>query len=302
MNGSNLNPNESSLFGAVFALLLTPFTQTGAVDWNVYDRYVDWQLSLRPHGLFASCGSSEMAFLTADERLELTRRAVNRAAGTPVIATANVGASIEEHEQELLRMSETGAAGVVLVAPPGLGTDQKQLGEYFARMAEASPIPVLLYEFPMFKPHFIDPAIYGQLVRQHRVAGIKDTTCTLDGITAKIAQGGIVYQANTAFMLESIRQGAGGIMAITSTAAADIVLSLWNHALVQNDAARKAAARAHQQLMFLDAVLGMGFTATAKHLVSRHGIPMSTKTRSGAVLSAQAAKAMDIWYEAVYLT
>ncbi|ULL16893.1 dihydrodipicolinate synthase family protein [Paenibacillus sp. H1-7] len=300
MNESNLE--LSSAFGAVFALLLTPFTQTGAIDWNVYDRYVDWQLSKRPHGLFASCGSSEMAFLTADERLELTRRAVRRAAGTPVIATANVGTNIEEHEQELLRMSETGATGLVLVAPPGLGTVPSQLGEYLARMAEVSPIPVLLYEFPLFKPHFIDPAIYGQLVRQHRVAGIKDTTCTLEGIEAKIAQGGIVYQANTAFMLDSIRQGAGGIMAITSTAASDIVLDLWNNAVLQGDTAGKAAVKAHQQLMFLDGVLCMGFTATAKHLVCRHGITMSSKTRSGAVLSAQAAKAIDIWYESVYLT
>jgi signal recognition particle GTPase len=79
-------------------------------------------------------------------------------------------------------------------------------------------------------------------------------------------------------------------------------MDLWNSSLLKDIAAEKDAVRAHQQLVFLDAVLGMGFTATAKHLVSLHGIPMCAKTRSGTSLSLQAAKAVEVWYEAVYTT
>ncbi len=289
---------SESRFEGVFALLLTPFLDNDEIDWNIYDRYVDWQLSHHPHGLFAVCGSGEMGALTLRERLDLAKRAVDRAGRVPVLATANMEADTEDHRQELLRMAETGVSGVILIVPDGMGRDQRRLADYFAQMAAISPVPVFLYECPIAAPRHIDPAIYGDLVRRNGICGIKDTTCTLEGITAKIkgAPDSIVYQANTPFMLEAIRQGAGGVMPITSTAAAQLVLELWELGL-RGDPSADAVL---EKLVSLDALLGKGFPTTAKLLVSLQGIPMNVRSRKGREMDSSAAQALRIWYNAAF--
>ncbi|UVI31970.1 dihydrodipicolinate synthase family protein [Paenibacillus spongiae] len=284
-------------FEGVYSLMLTPFDESGEIDWKTYEAYIEWQLSHKPNGLFAVCGSSEMAHLSLQERIVLAELAVKRAGHTPVVATANLEQGVEENKEEIKRIAEMGVSGIVLVPPAGMGEDQRKLGQYLAQLAEASPVPVLLYECPIWKPHLIDADIYSDLVNRHGVVGIKDTTCTMEGILAKIngAPDGIVLQANTPLMLASLQQGARGIMAITTTAVADVALKLWKHAL---DEDQTIAKEAHRQLIFLDSLLGMGYTATAKYLVSLRGVPMSTRTRGGSAIQPTSAKAIEAWFEA----
>lgn len=284
-------------FGGIYALLLTPFMNNKEIDWKVYEQYIDWQLSHQPHGLFAVCGSSEMEQLTQDERCELARIAVRRAGKIPVLATGNVSVIIERHEEELLRMAETGVTGIVLIPPGSMGEDQNQLEQYFGKLADISPVPLFLYECPLASPRHIDPQVYKRLVEQHGIVGIKDTTCTNEGILAKItgAPEGLVYQANTSFMADAIRQGAAGVMATTTSAAVDVVLRLWES--VRSDE-REQADAAHELLVFLDGVLGKGYPVTAKHLVSLRGVPMLSQVRKGKSMNASAAKGVEVWQRA----
>ena len=99
--------------------------------------------------------------------------------------------------------------------------------------------------------------------------GIKDTTCTLEGIQAKIdaAPESIIYQANTPYLLDAVDLGARGTMAITSTAAADISVKFWEAMPDQ----REDAVAYHRQLVLLDAILRFGYPATAKYLAQLRG-------------------------------
>jgi 4-hydroxy-tetrahydrodipicolinate synthase len=294
---SNGSLMAAARFRGVYALLLTPFLQNKEIDWNGYDRYVDWQLSKRPEGIFAVCGSSEMELLSMRERLDLARWAAARAGGVPVLATGNVQEDPGEHEEELARMAETGVSGIVLIPPGHMGEEQSRLEHYFARLAELSPLPVFLYECPLASPRHVASDVYGRLARQHGIVGIKDTTCTPEGIRAKIesATGSLVFQANMSYLRESVLDGAQGIMATTGSAAVDAVLAYWR-AETNGDTA--AAEAAHELLVFLDAVLGKGYPATAKHLVNMRGIPMETVTRKSKGMNASAAQGMAIWWRA----
>lgn len=280
----------------VFSLLLTPFSTDGGVDFEVYDRYVDWQLSAGPTGLFAVCGSSEMKWLNDRERLELAARAVARAGSVPVVATGNLGPDPEEHCAEIDRMTETGVSGIVLVPPPGMAGEHARFEEYLSSLLEHATIPVFLYEWPQVSPYFIDPGILARLANQYRLAGIKDTTCTKEGILAKVqavSPDTVVYQANTPFLLESISLGARGMMAITSTAAARLVVKTWEAGV--NNA--EQAFTLHQSLAYLDAVLRFAYPATAKQLARLQGIPMEVTCRWPLHVADEAVKAVSLWAE-----
>ena len=193
------------------------------------------------------------------------------------------------------KLAETGVTGVVLVPPDGLGRDQQQLAAYLAALAENAPCPVILYEWPQRKPCAIDPATYRTLVAECGVRGIKDTTCTIEGIRAKIkaAPESIVYQANTPLLVDAIQLGARGVMAITSTAAADLVVECWNVGIQSHS----ATMQYHHQLVMLDAILRFGYPATAKYLLQLRGLPFELYCRSNVILPEEGAKALAVWWE-----
>jgi 4-hydroxy-tetrahydrodipicolinate synthase len=286
---------EYNRFTGVFSLLLTPYLSNLSIDWDTYKQYVDWQLSHNPHGLFAVCGSSEMKWLTADERLALAEIAVKQAGTKPVLVTANLDPEPANHISEIRRMTETGISGIVLIPPDGIGGNASQLSEYLARIADKSELPIFLYEWPQVKHKFIDPLIYSDLVQRSGILGIKDTTCTMEGIQEKIniAPNGIVYQANTPFMLESIQKGAKGIMAITSASAASWVIDFWKQAIRGEEEAKAS----HAKLVFLDAILRMGYPLTAKYLANLQGMSFQLNSRWPVEIKPEACQAIRVWYD-----
>ncbi|MDF2659035.1 MAG: dihydrodipicolinate synthase family protein [Paenibacillus sp.] len=284
---------EQERFKGVFALLLTPFQADKRIDWAVYDSYVDWQLQSGAQGLFAVCGSSEMKWLTLEERLALAARTANRANRTPVVASANLEKDFKQQEEEVRRMCETGVSGVVLVPPETCREEEAvQMREQLSRLAELASCPVMLYELP---PARIEPRIYAELAAGGGIFGIKDTTCTVEGIRAKIAAapGTIVYQANTPLLPEAIGSGAQGIMSTVSTVAAKLTSRYFRCAID----GQECASRLHRELVFLDGVLKPAFPATAKYAVELAGLKMPAHTRKPVAMQHAHSKAVKVWYD-----
>ena len=290
--------HEQSLTGVV-SLLLTPFREDKSIDWSAYDRYVEWQAAAGANGLFAVCGTSEMKWLTRAERLDLARRAVLQAGGLPVVATGNLDPDQTQHASEIAELAETGVAGVVLVPPHGMGVQPGRLEDYLGTLALQAPCPIYLYEWPESIPCHVSGESFGTLSRKFGVRGIKDTTCTLEGIGAKLreaADDAVVFQANTPYLLDSVRMGAKGVMAITSGAAPDIVVNFWRAANRGSD----EAVDLHSTLVFLDSLLRLGYPQTAKYLLKLRGLPFETQTRWPVSLPAEARRAMEVFYESVF--
>ena len=235
-----------------------------------------------------------MKWLTADERLELARRAVERAGDIPVVATANLAADIAEHVGEMQRMAGTGVAGLVLTPPPQVSGDRALYRRYIEQMAANAPLPLLLYEWPQVENHLIDADLFAQVAPL--LAGIKDTTCTLEGIGAKqrVAGDAVVYQANTPFMLDALEMGVRGIMAITSTVATPWLLQLWDGVQAGAD-----MRRLHRELVILDNMLTIAYPATAKHLLARQGLRIDLHTRAPVTLNPAGLRALDAYWDGI---
>lgn len=263
-----------------FTLLVTPFHEDGRIDEVSYARLVEHHVAAGGQGIFAVCGTSEMAELALEERLWLAREAAARAGAVPVVATADMEADPAAQPDEVARMSQTGVAGVVLVPPRQHSGDPEALFLHFARLAAASAVPVLLYEWPGSHPSEIPASVYGRLVAELGIAGVKDTTCTRAGLAAKVAAapGSIVYQANNPLLLESLADGARGTMTITSAARPDLLAALWRAHVEGRQAAATALAR---EIVFLDAAIGPCHPAGAKWLLQRAGVIGGVKTRAG---------------------
>ena len=76
-----LGQMNSSIPVGVWPTMITPFTDQDQLDFHALAAMVEWYVEHEVAGLFAVCQSSEMFFLSLEERVELARRCVEMAAG-----------------------------------------------------------------------------------------------------------------------------------------------------------------------------------------------------------------------------
>ena len=100
----------------IVPVMLTPFTDGGEVDYASLERLIEWYLANGADALFAVCQSSEMQYLSLDERAAIARFVVRQAGGrVPVIASGHVSETLADQTNELRAMADTGADALVLV-------------------------------------------------------------------------------------------------------------------------------------------------------------------------------------------
>ena len=63
----------------MFTTMITPYKADGSVDLDTARKYVDWYFENGLDGIFAICQSSEIFFLTLEERIALNKCVYTRA-------------------------------------------------------------------------------------------------------------------------------------------------------------------------------------------------------------------------------
>ncbi len=282
-------------FSGVYSLLLTPFNWDRTINYKTYEEYVAWQAAFRPQHLFAVCGSSEMTELTLEERIKCVGLAVKNSDGVPVFATANLEADFNNQVEEIKMLEQQGVSGLVFTTK-GMCDKPDAMYDYMTSLASHTELPIVLYEFPGFRPHLMDSITYGRLAETGKFMGIKDTTCKLTEIKQKIAVQGDsnVLQANIPFLYDSYLAGARGVVATPTACGADLFVKMWDE-FTKGDV--EAARKTHQHIIALDNCIDSGFCASAKYLVNLRGIDMNWYTRGSHELGAARKRSIEVWYD-----
>lgn len=115
--------------GGVWPVMLTPYTRGGEVDTEGLAALVEWYIANGAKGLFAACQSSEIYFLTLEERVKIVETTIKAARGrVPVIASGHVSDAVSNQVKELSAMAETGADAVIIIT------------NHFARKGESEDV------------------------------------------------------------------------------------------------------------------------------------------------------------------
>ena len=279
----------------IYSLMLTPFNEDKSIDFNAYENYCDWQVEQGVGHLFCVCGSSEMMELTLEERLKLASLTVKHKGDTTIVATANLEPSWYAQVEEVKKMSATGVDGLVFTTK-GYGNDDDRIVTYISELASHTELPVFLYEFPGYKPKEISGEAYGRLAKAGIIHGIKDTTCTVEGINSKIDNryDSCIIQANMPFLYESFKLGARGVMATPTSCGGSFFVRFFD-AFMSGDTA--LAERRFQEILLLDSAIDGGFCATGKELINLQGCKMNWITRGSHNLSAQKLWQLKVFHD-----
>lgn len=176
MRATSNNTSESLPQGFI-PVMLTPFLESGEVDYEGLRTLTEFYVEVGSAGLFANCLSSEMYELSAQERLDITRTVVEQVAGRiPVVATGTFGGPIAEQAEFVKRIYSTGVQAVIAIS--GLIADENESDEVFLQnskelIALTENIPLGFYECPVPYKRLINSEVLGELVKTGRVSTLR---------------------------------------------------------------------------------------------------------------------------------
>ena len=211
--------------------MITPY-RDGKIDFEAVEALTEWFWKQGCDGIFAACQSSEIRYLSLEERVMLTRTVVAKAgalakadrsrAPMMIVASGHVSDSFEEQVVELCAIAAEKPDALILVTNRmdiENTSDEKWIEETEALIgALPKDIPLGIYECPLPYKRLLSDGMIKWCADNGRFYFLKDTCC--DGPTlkrrAEICKGSNlkIFNANTQTLLQSMRDGAYGFCGI----------------------------------------------------------------------------------------
>jgi 4-hydroxy-tetrahydrodipicolinate synthase len=280
-----MTAKTASLPKGFIPVMLTPFLETGAVDYEGLKTLTEFYLKAGAAGLFANCLSSEMFELSAQERIDVTKTVVNQVAGrVPVVATGTFGGPVFEQAKFVKRVSQTGVQAVIVIS--GLMAEESDSDETFLKNALelielTEDILLGFYECPVPYKRLIPSHVLEKLVQTRRVVYHKDTCLDKQEVERriKVAEGyqfGL-YDAYMVNAVSSLKAGAAGLSCIQGNIYPELVVWICRN---YNDQSKVEEVKKVQQF-FVDSMdlVHSAYPTIAKYSLQKRGFPISTYTR-----------------------
>ena len=268
----------------VYPTMITPYTAANTVDYDAVLRLLQWYAEKGVSGVFAICQSSEIFFLSFEERLSLLKFIMeNKPAGMAVVASGHTSDRFDVILREANAFIETGIDAYVFIA--NRFAQQNESDEVFTERilaaAEALPeIPLGVYECPYPYKRLLTPAGMRTLAQSGKFRFLKDTCCDIDMIGAKLeaVKGSDfkLFNANAATLLPSLELGAAGYSGVMANFHPELYVKLCE---CYTSEPKKAAL-----LQAMVGTLSMAecqcYPVNAKYYLSLEGLNINTFSRA----------------------
>ena len=269
----------------IIPVMITPFVESGEIDYAGLERLIEWYIAKGSDALFAVCQSSEMQFLSIEERAALGRFVVKQVADrVPVVVSGHISDDPFSQLEELLAAAGTGADGVVLVTnhldPKNRGskTFLGNLQWLLDRLPKEMPLG--LYECPAPYRRLLTDDELRFCVDSGRFVLLKDVSCDLATVKRRVALTAgtpfAILNANAAIAYDAMKAGSRGFNGVFTNFHPDLYKWLYS-----SGSAHPALAEELSTFLVLAALSeAFGYPVLAKMYHQRIGTFASIKSRA----------------------
>jgi 4-hydroxy-tetrahydrodipicolinate synthase len=226
---------DASIRSGVYPTMITPYCDDGTLDFGGVDALVEYYRKSGCDGIFAVCQSSEIFFLSDEEKRSLMRR-VKAAAGSgmQLVASGHTADDIDSGIRQLAGMAECGADASVIILNRLAKADESEdeVKRNLDKILKALPDLLFgVYECPYPYKRLASPELMRHFADTGRVVFVKDTCCRVEGLAVKqkAVEGTNlkIFNANTATLYESLKLGIEGYSGIMANFHADLYVKFF---------------------------------------------------------------------------
>jgi dihydrodipicolinate synthase/N-acetylneuraminate lyase len=299
---------DSSRLRGTMAALATPWdAEDGRIDPGGLERLVARMVGGGVDGISPAGSTGEGGLLTPGQRAELTRRVRELVpAGLPVIAGLPLR-TLAEAPAELDALAAAGADAALVAPPSYYPLSDDAVRRLYAELAEESPLPLVLYNIPVFTKVRLAPAVVGWLAAHPRIIGIKDSSRDVEYqqevIMATADADFAVLTGTDTLLVASLALGATGTIAGSVNLVPELVSGLYR-AFTAGDLA--TAVRLERELAQIVAICRPGYFPAGwkaaleiAGVCARHPVPPGTPVSPEEFVRISALLAETPWLRTV---
>jgi 4-hydroxy-tetrahydrodipicolinate synthase len=215
-------------FGTVITAMVTPFDESGEVDYDGAADLARWLVDQGNDALVLTGTTGEAACLTDPEQIEVWR-VVRDAVDVPLIAGS--GTNDTRHAGELTAAAAgTGMDAVLVVTPYYNRPSQAGIEAHFTHVAASTDLPVIVYDIPVRTGRKIGTDLILRMANDiPNVVGLKDAAGdpgTTARVVAEAPEGFEVFSGDDPLTLPLLAVGAVGIIGVATHWCAPVMVAM----------------------------------------------------------------------------
>ena len=222
----------------IIPVMLTPFNEKNEVDYAGLRKLTDWYIDNEADALFAACQSSEILFLSLEERIKITETVIDQTKGRiPVVTSGHIGDTFDKQVEELTAMYNTGANSIILITnrldPNNQGTEV--MIQNFEKLSNALPNDITfgLYECPVPYRRLLSDEEIRYFASFDNMIVLKDVSCDLETIKRRIELTRNsklkIINANAAIAFDAMKAGSEGFSGVFNNIHPDLYAWLYKN-------------------------------------------------------------------------
>ncbi|HEY4508443.1 MAG TPA: 4-hydroxy-tetrahydrodipicolinate synthase [Candidatus Paceibacterota bacterium] len=262
-------------FHGTFTALITPFTNSGEIDSESFQKQIERQIVGGVDGIVPCGTTGESPTLSFEEHIQVIDLAVKFADGRVRVLAGTGGNSTDEAIYLTEEAERVGADGSLQVTPYYNKPSQAGLFAHFSAIARKTALPIILYNVPSRCGVDIAADTVCRIIRENKnVVGIKVANGSLSYVRELRERCGpffTILSGDDALTLKFITSGkANGIVSVVSNIFPDTVATLVRRARAGDVA---GATPIHEELLpLIEAIFLEGNPVGVKSAMEQIGL------------------------------
>jgi 4-hydroxy-tetrahydrodipicolinate synthase len=197
--------------------VVTPCSRQGAVDEDGLRAVCSDVLTAGCHCIFVAGSTGRGPWFSRRDRSRICRAAADLVGPDALLFGGCMGSGLTDMVENARALADSGARIAVVTAPGYYNYSQAEVEAVFRQFVERSPLPVMIYDIPVFAGMKLDLGVAARLATHKNVIGFKDSSADLERFRelARVlgdASRFYLLQGKEHLLADSLRAGASGFV------------------------------------------------------------------------------------------
>jgi 4-hydroxy-tetrahydrodipicolinate synthase len=212
-----MGTKQTNEFDGVWTALITPFTDTGEIDWPAYEALIERQIAGGVTGVVVSGTTGEAPTLAVQEKLALIRK-TKALIGNRIRLMAGTGGNNTSQSLELSKLAEdAGADSLLIVTPPYNKPSTAGLALHYETIGKGVNIPLCLYHVPGRTAQMLTVDQLSYLCEIDSIKCVKEASADIGFFSRSLNRSAAVYlSGDDPTYLASLAVGGRGVISVVS--------------------------------------------------------------------------------------